>query len=117
MRIDSFFVSFFILVLSLLALLFSDKPLFSDIAYISTLLSIALFTIDDWLDVVFMKLLRFLFALSSVTQTARLKLVRTKNVQRLFSMRQTRSLRARQRWSHAHASNRMRRVLHNRRAY
>jgi len=117
MRIDSFFFSFIILVLSLLALLFSDKPLLSDIAYISTLLSIALFTVDDWLDVVFMKLARFLFALSKASHVASYKLERTNNVRRLFFMRQTRSLKARQRWSHQRGNSRVRRTLHNRSAY
>lgn len=56
MQIDSFFFSLNFLVLSLLILLFSKIPALSNIAYISALISIALFTVDDLLDLAFIKL-------------------------------------------------------------
>lgn len=105
MRIDSFFISFITLVLSLLVLVFNSHPLLTDIAYVSALLSVALFTIDDWLDLVFMKLARFLFD----------KHPCQKNNRRLVIMRQNRSLKARQRWSPTGPANRLQRISQGRR--
>lgn len=105
MRIDSFFISFIALVLSLLVLVFNSHPLLTDIAYVGALLSVALFTIDDWLDIVFMKLARFLFG----------KYLRKKNNRRLFFMRQTRSLKARRRWSPVGPGHHLRRISQGRR--
>jgi len=111
MRIDSFFFSFIFLVLSLLVLLFSENLLLNDIAYIATLLSIALFTIDDWLDIVFMKLARFLFTISGTRFTNNRTLRPAKNIRHLFFMRRTRALKSRQRWPHEH-NNRIRYITH-----
>jgi hypothetical protein len=110
MRIDSFFFSFIFLVLSLLVLLFSNMPQLCDIAYISTLLSIALFTIDDWLDIAFMKVLRFLFMFSGISAITGRKLQRTNPVGHLFFMRQTRTHKSRRRWSYQHPAGRVRRI-------
>ena len=57
MRIDCFFISFYLLLFSLLILLVNNNTLICDIAYVTALLSAALFTVDDWLDQIFMKFL------------------------------------------------------------
>lgn len=105
MRIDSFFISFTTLVLSLLVLVFNSHPLLTDIAYISALLSVAIFTIDDWLDLAFTKLAGFLFR----------KRARKSHSRRLFFTRRHRSLKARRRWSPMRPGNRLRRILQDRR--
>lgn len=105
MRIDSFFVSFITLVLSLLVLVFNSHPQLTDIAYVSALLSVAIFTIDDWLDIVFTKLAGFLFR----------KRPRKQGIRRTFFKRQYRSLKARRRWSPLRPGIRLRRIAPDRR--
>jgi len=117
MRIDSFFVSLYLLLASLLCLLISDNILVCDVAYISALLSAALFTVDDWLDELFMKVAKLLFALSRARFAAKQSLVRTKTVPRFLITKATHPRKARQRWLISHTGRGIRHAMRHREAY
>jgi len=117
MRIDSFFTSLSLLLASLLCLLISNNIAVCDVAYITALLSAALFTVDDWLDQLFMKAANLLFAVSRARFAAKQSLVRTKTVPHFLIMKTSHPRKARQRWLISHAGRGIRHTTRHREAY